>query len=907
MNKPFLMLAILLISNLAIAQISVTDLRVDYSAKPLGIDNRQPKLSWKLSGNGRNIWQTAYELRVAESISALSKPNNLIWNTGKVLSNQSVHLTYNGKVLQPKKSYYWQVRIWDRNGKASAWSNVGQWEMGLLQQENWKANWIEPEQKTDGKVGPVPLFGKNFSIKKPVQSARLYITSHGLYETFLNGNRISDYYFAPGWTTYHKRLQYQVYDVTKLLREGENTSLTAIGDGWYRGFLQWSGKRNFYGKEVGLLYQLEITYADKQKEVIVSDFSWKTTFNGPIRNSDIYNGETIDFRKSNMFKSTNFSNWEGVRMVDYGLDNIVAMSGPPVIKQEKIKVQKLIITPKGETVLDFGQNLTGWVQVKLNGKAGDTLLLQHAEVLDKDGNFYTDNLRSAKQENRYILSGKVNELAEPHFTFQGFRYVKLRGIKGQPNLADYTAVVIYSDMPQTGQFTSSNPLINQLQHNIEWGQKGNFLDVPTDCPQRDERLGWTGDAQVFFNTAAFNRDVAGFFVKWLADVSADQYEDGKIPAVIPVTQKRGTDGSAGWGDVATITPWDFYMVYGDRDLLERQYPSMKKWVDYISGVSKNDLWNNSAHYGDWLFYTMADDRDGKAAITDKHLIAQSFYAASAQILVNAAKVLGKAEDEQKYSMLLEKVKKAFNNEYVTPSGRLVSSSQTAYVLALQFDLLPENLRQQAADRLVENIKSYKDHITTGFLGTPYICHVLTRFGYQDIAYKLLLQKTYPSWLYPVTKGATTIWERWDGIKPDGTFQSTGMNSFNHYAYGAIGDWLYKVVGGIQCDAEGPGYKKAVIAPQLGGNFTSASTKFENLYGTIQSDWKIVDGKFTLDIVIPPNTSANVILPQSENAVVAENGIAVEKINGLKKYTTETNYKAFEVGSGNYRFEYLLKK
>lgn len=902
------MLAILLLLKLAaVAQkpIYIFDLRVDYKKNPLGIDNPQPKLSWKLGGDHRNIWQTAYELRIAESAAQLSEPAKAVWHTGKVLSNQSIHIAYAGKALQSKKRYYWQVRVWNEKDKVSAWSEIGQWEMGLLNQTEWKAHWIETEQKTEGKVSPVPIFEKNFVVKKPVQSARLYITAHGVYEASLNGVRVGDDYFSPGWTTYQKRLQYQVYDVTKLLKQGENKSLVAVGDGWYRGFLQWSGKRNFYGKEVGLLYQLEITYADKQTAAIVSDSSWRSTFNGPIVSSSIYNGETIDFRKADNIKTDDISTWQGVRTVNYGFANLVAMYGPPVVKHENIKVKQLIITPKGETVLDFGQNLVGWVQVRLNGKAGDTIQLQHAEVLDKAGNFYTDNLRTAKQENTYILSGKANETAAPHFTFQGFRYVKIKGYKAKPNIADFTAVVLYSDMPKTGSFTSSDSLINQLQHNIAWGQRGNFLDVPTDCPQRDERLGWTGDAQVFFNTAAFNRDVSGFFTKWMADVSADQYEDGRVPAVVPVTQKRGNDGSAGWADVVTIIPWHFYMAYGDTFLLERQYPSMKKWVDYIQHVSENDLWNKGSHYGDWLFYTMADDRDGKAAITDKYLIAQAFYAASTQNLINAAKVLGKHEDEQQYSALLQRIKTAFNKEYVTPSGRLVSSSQTAYVLALQFDLLPENLRQQAADRLAENIKSYKYHITTGFLGTPYICHVLTRFGYVDIAYQLLLQKTYPSWLYPVTKGATTIWERWDGIKPDGTFQTTSMNSFNHYAYGAIGDWLYKVAAGI--NYEESGYKKIRIAPQLGGDFTSISAKYESLYGTIQSAWKIIDGKFILDVVIPPNTTANILLPRSINTTVLENGVDVEQL-GLKKYSQkENNNKGFEVGSGNYHFEYVLNK
>ncbi|RYE13777.1 MAG: alpha-L-rhamnosidase, partial [Sphingobacteriaceae bacterium] len=381
----------------------------------------------------------------------------------------------------------------------------------------------------------------------------------------------------------------------------------------------------------------------------------------------------------------------------------------------------------------------------------------------------------------YILKGSGEEVFEPHFTFQGFRYIKVEGYPGELSLDDFKAVAVYSDMKTTGKFSTSNALLNQLQHNIQWGQRGNFVDVPTDCPQRDERLGWTGDAQVFFNTAAYNMNVAGFFTKWLQDLKADQHENGNVPVVIPDVREKKNAGSAGWGDVSTIIPWNFYVAYGDKQLLAGQYNSMKAWVEYIRSISKNNLWNSGPHYGDWLFYTMADDRDGKAAITDKFFIAQAFYACSTQNLINAARVLGNDADVKTYTALLENIKKAFLTEYVTPSGRLVSNSQTAYVLALNFDLLPESLREQAAKRLVDNIESYGNHLTTGFLGTPYLCHVLTRFGYNNIAYKLLLQDTYPSWLYPVKMGATTIWERWDGIKPDGSFEAISMNSFNHYA------------------------------------------------------------------------------------------------------------------------------
>lgn len=868
MKKSSLILALIICSLFAQGQkLLVKGLTCNYKINPIAIDTDKPQLAWKLITNEKRVMQTAYEIRVGLNQGNLSG-KNLTWQSGKVTTDQSVHVTYNGPILLAKQRYFWQVRIWDNHGNVSPWSAVHFWEMGMLSPTDWSAKWIQSTTVTDGKVGPAPMFAKGFEIIKPIKSARLYITAHGLYEAKLNGEKIGDHYFTPGWTSYNKRLQYQTYDVTSALKKGENLAFITVGDGWYRGNLEFNNKRNVYGKEAALLFQLEVTYTDGKKEIISSDESWKSSFNGPIRSSDIYNGETFDARIEKQWVVADLAKgWQGTKVIAIPFDNLVAPSGPPVTMHEQIKPVKFIKTSKGETVVDFGQNMVGWIKLKLNGKAGDTITINHAEVLDKVGNFYTDNLRNAKQENKYILTGAKEDILQPHFTFQGFRYAKITGYAGKLDSNSLTAVAIYSDMPATGSFTSSNPLLNQLQHNIQWGQKGNFLDVPTDCPQRDERLGWTGDAQVFFNTAAFNMDVAGFFSKWLQDLKADQHENGNIPVVIPDVRAKKNAGSAGWGDVATIIPWNFYQAYGDRQLLASQYNSMKAWVEYIHSISKNDLWNSGPHYGDWLFYTMADDRDGKAAITDKFFIAQAFYANSIQNVIKAAKVLGNETDVQNYTTLLETVKKAFLKEYATPSGRLVSNSQTAYVLALNFDLLPENLRAQAAKRLADNIESYGNHLTTGFLGTPYLCHVLTRFGYQDVAYKLLLQETYPSWLYPVKMGATTIWERWDGIKPDGSFQNITMNSFNHYAYGAIGDWMYRAVAGINSVESAPGYKEIVIAPKPGGGLKNASASLETLYGKVSSAWKIEGNKTVFDIVIPPNTTAKIILPNATSSVV----------------------------------------
>jgi alpha-L-rhamnosidase len=905
-KKNTLFLFLLLITGLTNAKgLTLTDLQTNYKTNPLGLDISLVRFGWKLISDVDETFQKNYEIRIATNENDLLEGKNLVWTSGQVTSQQSVNVTYKGPVLQAKTRYYWQVRVTDNHKNNSGWSKVQFFETSLLTPKDWQASWIEMATPTVGKVGPAPIFAKQFDLTKKVKSARLYITSHGLYEANINGQKVGHEYFTPGWTSYHKRLQFQSYDVTSLLKTGANQTAVTVGDGWYRGNLEFNNKRNLYGKEVALLYQLEVKYVDGTSQTIASDDSWKSSLAGPIKKSDIYNGETFD---ANLFQANldlHSGTWLAVKVVNYGKENLISPVGPPVTQHEEFTPINIIKTPKNETVIDFGQNLVGWVKLTIGGKKGDTITLNHAEVLDAAGNFYTENLRNAKQENKYVLTGKSIDILEPHFTFQGFRYVKISGHRGAITKDNLKAIAIYSDMKPTGTFTSSNQLVNQLQHNIQWGQKGNFVDVPTDCPQRDERLGWTGDAQVFFSTAAYNMDVTGFFSKWLADLKADQHASGNIPVVIPDVRAINNAGSAGWADVSTIIPWNYYLAYGDKDLLSRQYESMKAWVGYVKGISKDNLWNSGPHYGDWLFYSVNDDRDGKSAITDKFLIAQIFYAASTQNVINAAKVLGNDTDVATYQRLLHDIKNAFMREYVTSSGRLTSNSQTAYVLALYFDMLPENLRAQAAKRLVDNISLYKNHLTTGFLGTPYLCHVLSRFGYTDVAYQLLLQETYPSWLYPVKKGATTIWERWDGIKADGSFQAISMNSFNHYAYGAIGDWMYKNIAGINFTEDNPGYKKILISPKLGGQFTHVAGSLETLYGLVKSDWKLNEDKFSLDVIIPANTSATIVLPSSSKSAIKTDSGIQKLIDASSKNGNKD--LSLTVGSGKYHFEYFLTK
>jgi len=723
----------------------------------------------------------------------------------------------------------------------------------------WLAKWIKP----DTGFGEIcPVFTKEINIDKKIKSAKLWITALGVYEATLNGKRVSSYVLAPGWTAYEKRLQYQEYDITNLIDNCITKSIlqVVVGKGWHRGRLPgWVTEQDMDLRAAipaGLIAQIEVTYEDGGSSVITTDESW-TVAEGPVRFSEIYDGETYD-------ASFTATECKPAIVFDYTFSTLIPQEGEEIKEHERIVPARVFTTPKGETVIDFGQEITGYVEVNLAANAHDEVELSHAEVLDKEGNFYTENYRGAKAKYRYICKDG-HQTYKPKLTFYGFRYIRVDKFpSGDIKPENFTAIAVYSDMERTGWINTSNPLLNRLFSNIIWGQKGNFLDVPTDCPQRDERLGWTGDAQVFTRTACINFDAERFFAKWLADMSAEQGDDGCVARVIP--DVYGSDGtSAAWGDAACICPWEMYLAYGNKALLAKQFDMMKNWVDYISTHSDDKyLWTGGTHYGDWLGL---DAKPGECkGSSSEEFIASAFYAYSTSLLIKAGNALGM--DMSEYVELHRNIVDAFRVRY--PEYH----TQTEHVLAAYFKLAPDC--GITASRLADMVKKAGVRLETGFVGTPYLLHVLSDYGYTELAYSLLFRTEYPSWLYPVTKGATTIWEHWDGIMENGDFWSKDMNSFNHYAYGAVADWIYGVAAGIKPVEAYPGYERVNIAPMPDGRLDWLKAVINTKHGTVRSEWRKENGYWRYEIETPVD------------ARIVVNGVKYEVGRGRYVYFHEDN-------------------
>ncbi len=905
------------------AKTGVCRLTCEHRDRPLGIDCARPRFSWWMDDSRPGAMQSAYHLQVADDEGFAATA--MVWETGERVSAESVLVPYDGAPLRSCSRYYFRVRLRDHLEQWSDWSDASWFETAFLEPGEWQAEWIVPADDDGDSGGPPPYLRRRFGASGEILSARLYLAARGLAEVSLNGSRVGEDVLSPGWTDYDARTQYLTYDVGSLIRTGENALCVILGDGWYSGRIaRVRDERRCFGARPQLLCELHLTLRSGEKEVIRSDASWMWR-TGALLASDIYDGESYDARAELPgwdSPGADEAGWSAVRVVgpaSAAWDGTVPSSSggpaidakvvPPVRAVEELTPVRQTEPESGTYVFDLGQNITGWARIRLTAKAGTTITLRFAEMLNPDGTLYVENLRSAKATDTYVCAGDGEFVWEPRFTFHGFRYVEVSGVASAPGPERITGVVLHNDLEETGVFQCSHPLVNRLQSNIRWGQRGNYLEAPTDCPQRDERLGWTGDAQVFIPTAAFNMQVAPFFAKWQRDMADSQGPQGTIPSVAPairyMTPADENDGGPAWSDAFVICPWTVYEKYGDLRIVAEHYEAMSRFVDSMRrrsrGLIRSDQFvEDWGGYGDWV--SMDAPEGSTIGATPKDLIGTAYFAYSVDLLRRMAEALGRSRDVVMLRDLHRRIVTAFRGEYVTASGRLLGDTQTSYVVALAFDLLPQELRQPAVDRLVRLLELRNWRLSTGFVGTPLLCPVLTRFGREDVAYRLLLQEEYPSWLYTVNQGATTMWERWNSYTHEHGFGPVSMNSFNHYAYGSIGDWMYTSVAGLAVDMSEPGEPVIRIAPKPGYGLTGASAELVTPYGAAKSSWTMDEGLVTLDVLIPANAWARAVIPagQSDIRIDAEEGeahledLVVPEDNADGLYT-------FRVAAGRYQF------
>lgn len=862
----------------------IIKLKTNHMTNPLGFDLGKVSFSF-ITCETKAHKQVAAQIQVAFN----KEFSEIIYDSGKSEKIDSLAFELPIK-LKARTRYYWRVKVWADNGESTI-SEVAWFETSKMD-EQWDGKWITPDLDNDIH----PILSKEFKLEKTIKNARAYVCGLGLYEFNINGNKVGDEYLTPNFNAYNKWVQYQTYDITNTLKEGENLIEVALGNGLYKGRFGFDSEENIYGDKFALICELVIDFVDGSSVVINSDDTWKARKN-KILDGNLYDGEVYDstFEEKNYYK---------VKEIDLGLSKLKARLSLPVKIKERLKVVEVIKTAKGETVLDLGQNMVGWIEFKTNAPKGTKITLQYGEIL-QDGNFYRENLRTARAEYTYISSGE-EALVRPYFTFYGFRYVKVEGWHGELKPEDFTGCVLYSDMELTGHIETNNSLVNRLFLNALWGQKGNFLDIPTDCPQRDERMGWTGDAQVFSGTACFNMDTFAFFNKYLYDLSREQEDrNGIVPMVVPATNLKG-GGASAWADAATIIPWNVYVQYGDKRILEQQFESMKAWVDYIKREDDNSggkrLWTTGFHFGDWLALDGTNPNFPTGA-TDISFISSAYYLYSSKIVSKAAKILSREEIAKEYEVLSNEIREAIKNKYFDKDGHIIINTQTALIISLFMDIVTEDEREILIKDLREKLEKDNNYLKTGFVGTPYICKVLSENGCNDLAYTLLLNTDCPSWLYPVIMGATTIWERWNSVMPDGKINPEGMNSLNHYAYGSIVEWMYRYIAGLNAVEDKPGFRHIKLTPMPDYRLKYAKAYFNAAVGTYKSEWEITEeGNLNFRFVIPFNASATLVLPDAKLENVKVNG---EFLKDTELKARQDNERVtIELISGLYEFSYL---
>ena len=916
--------------------IEVDHLMVEYLENPLGIDETSPRLSWQMSAKGRNKSQSAFQIKVADSEVGLEEDVDLLWDSGKMVSKQNAHVRYAGSTLKSGQSCFFKIRVWDENDIASAWSITGLWTMGLLDKNDWQAKWIgfktmDRNEKDTLHLPASPYLRKTFKVKKDIKKATLYVTSLGVFEMSLNGKKIGEDLLAPGWTDFNKRVYYKTYDVGEYLSEGANTLGGILGDGWYAGYvgpkvLSKPRNRELYGLHPALLSQLEVEYQDGQKDVIISDETWKGN-EGPLVYADMLMGTGYN---ANMelpgWDTADYDDrdWASVFIHEGTQGEVQAYPGNSIQVYNELEPIEISEPKKDTYIFNLGQNFAGHARLKVSGKKNDTIVLRFGERLYPDGTLMTENLRFAKATDTYILKGEGTEIWEPKFTYHGFQYVEVTGLESKPDKNTITGVAFGSSTPMVSSFVSSDETLNRMFENVIWTQRSNFMEVPTDSPQRDERLGWLGDVQIFSKSALYNANLGAFNTKWFTDLRDAQYDFGAYSVFAPQPYPKLVWYSPGWMEAGVIVPYNTYKFYGDTKIVEDHYESMTRFMDYHIEKSKEnsfykeDSWtevNPKGGFGDWL------------SMTDKHLahdiMASLYYQYALKIMAEMSAAIGNEAKADYYETTYSTSVSAFIDYYLDDNGKFhinetaygdgsgyfegekgfTGHTQSAYATAIYFDILPKNLKEMAGKHLVQLIEENDYLPSSGILGIRQLLPALSSIDRSDLAYRILLNKEYPSWGFQIKNGATTIWERWNSYTPEMGFNgkmNAEMNSFNHYAFGAFSQYLFGNIVGI--DTEGAGFNNIVIRPNLGDrSLKNVRGEFGSINGSIVSSWTIKESVFALEVEIPVNTKANVYIPSLDGSPVVEDGKAIdsELIIFIKQ---EGDYKIYEVGSGNYRFE-----